>query len=54
MRKAMSRNAPEDQAPGQPGGPSHAIMARLDLDPMGEPHPERRHRRQGPPYPYRA
>lgn len=29
----MSRNDPGDQAPGQPGGPGHAIMARLDLDP---------------------
>ncbi|CAK8997095.1 unnamed protein product [Durusdinium trenchii] len=34
MRSTMTRNSPEDLTPGQPSGPGHAIMARLDLDPM--------------------
>lgn len=34
MRDAMTKNNPKDTVVGQPSGPGHAIMARLDLDAM--------------------
>eukprot|EP00435_Cladocopium_sp_Y103_P000576 s1152_g1.t1 len=34
MRDAMTKNDPKDTVVGQPSGPGHAIMARLDLDAM--------------------
>jgi len=34
MREAMTKNDPKDTVVGQPSGPGHAIMARLDLDAM--------------------
>ncbi len=35
MREAMTKNDPKDTVVGQPSGPGHAIMARLDLDAHG-------------------
>lgn len=33
----MTKNDPKDTVVGQPSGPGHAIMARLDLDAHGVP-----------------
>ena len=50
MREAMTKNDPKDTVVGQPSGPGHAIMARLDLDAHGVPRDRERLEMKRMPY----
>lgn len=51
MGESQSSEQPQDTVVGQPSGPGHAIMARLDLDaPLGRNVRIASHENEKPPH----